>query len=92
MLEPAEIKRWERLTAAMLNHAANDDPEAFAQVVAILAQATAKLPQVAAELRGTLDSRPASFDAAYSWAEIAAPLGITRQAAQQRYGIKSPRG
>lgn len=33
MLDRAKMERWERLTAAMLRHAANDDPEAFVQVV-----------------------------------------------------------
>lgn len=85
MLEPEEVKRWERLTAAMLRHAAEDDPEALAQVVSVLDNARAKLPEVVAELRGQAAHR-SDPGYGYSWAEIGAALGISRQAASQRFG------
>lgn len=86
MLEPSEIKRWERLTDAMLNHAATDDPEAFAQVVAVLERAQGKLPEVARSLRTDDGRHHISNGGGYSWANLARALGISRQAAQQRYG------
>lgn len=87
MLEPAEVKRWERLTAAMLKHAADDDPEAFAQVVAVLDNARAQLPAVADELRG-YGPNGEVYSRGYSWADIGRALGVTRSAAQQRFGRK----
>lgn len=86
MLEPEEMRRWERMTAAMLRRAADDDPEAFAQVVKVLDQARAELPDVCARVRaaaGPDARRGAPF---YSWAQIGAALGVTRQAAAQRFG------
>lgn len=86
MLEQAEIDRWRRLTDAMLRHAAQDDPEAFAQVVDILDRAQAKLPAVAAELRGWGRDELCIRADGYSWADLAGALGVTRSAAQQRFG------
>lgn len=86
MLDKAEMARWERLTDAMLAHAAEDDPEAFAQVVGLVDRARARLPQVAHRLR-LVGDRPGEPDACgYSWGELAKALGISRQAAQQRFG------
>lgn len=86
MLEPAEIKRWERLTDAMLRHAAADDAEAFAQVVEVLDRAAAKLPAVAAILTRTDRAPHPGPGARYSWANLAWALGVTRSAAWQRFG------
>lgn len=87
MLEPTEVARWERLTAAMLRHAAQDDPEAFAQVVAVLDQARAQLPTVVDQLRHA-DPGATPARSGYSWADIGRALGVTRSAAQQRFGRK----
>lgn len=86
MLEPAEIDRWRRLTDAMLDHAAKDDPEAFAQVVELLDRANGMLPGVAGLLRDAWDGERCHALEGYSWAELARPLGITRQACAQRFG------
>lgn len=86
MLDKEEIRRWERLTDAMLDHAAADDPAAFAQVVDVLNRAYAQLPDVAARLRENSDDKARTGAPAYSWSDLAAALGITRQGAQQRYG------
>lgn len=86
MLDREEIARWGRLTAAMLEHAANDDTEAFAQVVELLETAARELPTVAAMLRLPKPLPDGSLAPGYSWAEIAAPLGVTRQAAAKRFG------
>jgi hypothetical protein len=86
MLETAEIERWRRMTAAMLRHAAEDDPEAFAQVVEILDDARDQLPLVAQALRAKADPLGTSYLHGFSWSHIGAALGVTRQAAQQRFG------
>lgn len=87
MLDKAEMGRWERLTDAMLLHAANDDPEAFAQVVQVLERAKAKLPMVAAELRGAHDYSLKDRKGHYSWADLARALGIRRQSAMERFAV-----
>lgn len=89
MLEPAEVKRWERLTDAMLAHAAADDPEAFAQVVRVLERAAAKLPAVAAALVTTGDDADVRPLPGYSWADLARALGTTRQAAHKRFSRRA---
>lgn len=89
MLEPAEVKRWERMTAAMLRHAEEDDPEAFAQIVKVLDDARAKLPEVAQVLTGQYAQTTEPWDGYYSWSQIGRALGITRQAARQRFGQRT---
>jgi len=86
MLEQREIDRWRRLTDAMLRHAAEDDPEAFAQVVNILDRAQAKLPAVADHLRHGGLGRFVAPGPMYSWADLAQALRVTRSAVQQRFG------
>jgi len=86
MLEQREIDRWRRLTDAMLRHAAEDDPEAFAQVVDILDRAQAKLPAVADRLRDDQVREGVNYAPRYSWAHLANALGVTRSAVQQRFG------
>ena len=81
MLDTREMDRWRRLTDAMLAHAAGDDPAAFAQVVHLLDSVTERLPLVAAQLTET-----GPLEARYSWAELAAELGVTKGAAWQRFG------
>jgi hypothetical protein len=82
MIDVAQSKRYEREIRAMLRAAGDDDPEGFAQVVKLLDWAVSEgLREAAARLRGA-DSTGVP---GYSWAEIAAPLGVTRSAAQQRF-------
>lgn len=89
MLEPREINSWRTLTATMLRHAAGDDPEAMRQVADVLAEATANLAQVAAQLRSPNSDGAQAGAGGYSWADIAQAFGITRQAAAQRFGTKA---
>ncbi|MFI0484667.1 hypothetical protein [Actinomadura sp. 9N215] len=54
-------------------------------------EALAHLAEVADELHTTMHTAVTGLRAyGYSWADIARPLGITRQAAQQRFGGDSP--
>jgi hypothetical protein len=82
MFEPNEIRRWERQLSAMLEHAAQDDPEGFAVVVRLLDKAvTDGLRNAASVLRA-----PAHNGApGYSWQDLASALGVTRSAAAQRF-------
>lgn len=77
MLETREVERYERELRAMLRRAGDEDPEGFAMIAQLLVQASNGL-RLAAELNRAQHG--------YSWAELAAALGTTRQAAQQRYG------
>lgn len=86
MLEPREVERWQRLTDAMLKHAAADDAAAFAQVVALIDRAQAKLPAVADQLRLAGRSPGEAGTLAHSWTDLGLALGVTRSAAQQRFG------
>jgi hypothetical protein len=50
----------------------------------------AELARVRDELDAVIDGAVAALRAqGYSWAAIAAPLGVTRQAAQQRFGVNA---
>jgi hypothetical protein len=90
MLERAEVDRWRRLTAAMIRTAGKEDPEALAQVLDVLAQVPDLLVDAVSELRGYPVDRPNSaYLDAYSWADIAAALGVSRQAAQKRFTRKA---
>lgn len=81
MLEPAATKRFTRELNAMLNRAADEDPEGFAVIVGLLDDARARLSSSAEKMR----------EAGYSWQDIARPLGVTRSAAYQRFGSTGAR-
>jgi hypothetical protein len=82
MMEPEELRRWERLTAAMIRKAGEDDPEAFAAVVNILDAARDQLREAAFVLRCAPNQQRG-----FSWFDIGQALGVTRQAAQQRFQL-----
>jgi len=86
VLEPAEVQRWERLTAAMIRKAGQDDPEALAQVIAILDTVPDQLRQAVDQLRCDKLQPGGGAVPGYSWAAIGRALGVTRSAAQQRFG------
>lgn len=76
MLEPSRITRTERELRSLADTVAGDDPEALAELVRIAHWLNTHLvPQTARR----------QHEGGYSWAEIAAPLGITRQSAQERF-------
>lgn len=79
MIEPETAARFRRELAAMVR-AAGDDPEAFATVCALFDAVRDQMPQAVVALR----------DQGFSYADIARALGVTKQAAQQRYA--TPRG
>jgi len=64
-----------RIVHAYARRVATGDVEALRAIVALSADLDAAIGQAVTGLRGY----------GYSWAEIAARLGITRQAAQQRW-------
>jgi hypothetical protein len=72
----------------MIRKAGQDDPEAFAQVVAILETVPDQLRLAVHNLRKPMSESLPDIIAGYSWADIAAPLGVTRSAAQQRFGLR----
>lgn len=88
MLEQGKLDGWRRLGAAILREAAADDPEAFAQVVAIVDEWRADLTVACAQLRAgrQLEGRPSQ--SGYSWEQIGRALGVSRQAAFQRFGVR----
>ncbi|MBF6483833.1 hypothetical protein IU431_06635 [Nocardia otitidiscaviarum] len=66
-----------RVLVEWAREVALSDPDAFAEMVDIAAEFTDALAPTARALRKA---------GGFSWAEIAEPLGISRQAAQQRWG------
>lgn len=64
-----------RMVRAFGKRVGQKDPQALAEIVQIEAELYYATRRAVQSLR----------DAGYSWAEIAAPLGVTRQAAQQRW-------
>lgn len=62
----------------MLRRAGDEDPEGFATIATLIQQACEGLP-LAAELTRARHG--------YSWAQLAAPMGVSRQAAQQRFHV-----
>jgi hypothetical protein len=65
-----------RVIAAYARRVANGDVEALTAMTGLAADLDAAIAQAVTGLRTT----------GYSWAEIGSRLGITRQAAQQRWG------
>lgn len=75
MMEPETVARFKREIDAMARHAA-DDPEAFAQFVQLGEHMDKAGGWAVCDLKAC----------GFSWADIARPLGITRQAAAKRFG------
>ena len=65
-----------RVMRAYARRVARGDVEALADMTGLATELDEAIAQAVIGLR----------DAGYSWAEIAARLGVTRQAAQQRWG------
>jgi len=82
MIEQRDMNRWTRELAAMIRKAGDDDPETFAIITQLLDDAQRKLPAAAARLREPGQNGVRGF----TWAEIAAPLKISKQGAAQRFG------
>jgi hypothetical protein len=62
----------------MLKRAGDEDPEGFAVIAKLIQQACEGLP-LSAELTRSRHG--------YSWAQLAGPMGVSRQAAQQRFHV-----
>lgn len=85
MLESRAFDGWRRLTASVLDQLADDDPDGLAQVLAVLESAQAKLPEIVARMRQADPDDPTG-NPGYSWAQVGQALGVSRQAARQRFG------
>lgn len=76
MLEPSRFTRTERELKSLAAAVAADDAEALAELVRIAQWLNTELVPATGR---------AIHEAGYSWAEIAAPLGISRQSAAERF-------
>ena len=74
--EYARFSSERRSMRAYARRVARGDVEALADMTGLATELDEAIAQAVIGLR----------DAGYSWAEIAARLGVTRQAAQQRWG------
>jgi hypothetical protein len=83
MIEPEELRRWERQIATMLRHAGADDPEGFAAVALLLDRAATEGLRLAAQ---HLRQSDGNGQPGYSWAEIARALDVPKSSAVSRYG------
>lgn len=84
MLEPKAEKLFQRWVKSMLDAAGSDDPETFAFVAKLLTEAAG--PGLAAAADQLRQPPVLAGVPGYSWADIAAPLGITKQTAWERFG------
>lgn len=73
MIEPQDVRRFSRELSALIRKA--NDADGFAVVVGLLAEADDQLRAQARELNSQ----------GFSAAELAAPLGVTRQAVRKRW-------
>jgi hypothetical protein len=89
VLESRSFDGWQRLSRSVLAQVATDDPEALAQVINHLAEVQAALPAVVARMREATTLEDGTVVPGYSWAQIGAALGITRQSAQARFQVKA---
>lgn len=80
MLEPKDVDRYVRELRAMVRRAGDEDAEGFAQIVRLLDAARVALPY-AAEMTRTTHG--------YSYADLAAGLGVRRQSAAERFAVRS---
>jgi hypothetical protein len=71
-----------RILAAYARRVADGDIAAITDLAALADETDAAIGRAVTGLRGF----------GYSWAEIGARLGVTRQAAQQRWGTQPARG
>jgi hypothetical protein len=79
-MEQREVDRLRRHLRAFADK--TDDPETFAILVGLAAEFDELLGEAARKLAATGTPKP------YTWREIAAPLGVSRQAAHKRWGTR----
>lgn len=72
-------RRWQEATVALLADIPEAGPELLADVVSATAEIIRQFPALVATLRA---------EGGWTWEEIADALGISRQAAQQRFGAR----
>lgn len=76
MLEPERITRAQRELRSLVRDAGDNDPEAFAALVGLAEWL---------RVEGLKEAASAQLAHGYSWADVAKPLGITRQSAWARF-------
>lgn len=85
MIDTINLTHYRNELDSMLAAAGEHDPATFAAIVALLDDARRMLPYAAAELR-----KPRQHDdeqtEPYTWGQIGEALGVSRSAAQQRFG------
>ena len=86
MTAVADLTQWTDETLTMLGRLAAGTPAELAAVVTTLDSVREALPAVVAALRANSASAPGRHGHAYTWQEIADALGVTRQAATERFG------
>lgn len=89
MYEPEFVEYLRRSLLSAIRVAGTDDPEAFRQVLDVLDDAQQAVTDAAYQLHWGQDvsDEDAPEAVQYSWAEIGAALGISRQAARSRFAL-----
>lgn len=80
MLEPNDVKRYERELRAMLRRAGDEDPEGFAEIAQLLYTAVDGLESAVLDMRRR----------GYSWRQIADALGVPVSTVHRRWGGTKP--
>lgn len=83
MMEPQELRRWERTLERLTKVAGEGDPEQFAAIVKMLDKVMDEGLKAAA---AALKSDTCNGHRGYSWTDLGDALGTTRQAAHSRFG------
>jgi len=78
MIEPNDVKRYERELRAMLLRAGDEDPEGFAQIAQLITEAFQGLALAANLTRA---------QHGYSWRELAAGMGESSSTVHARYQL-----
>lgn len=81
MIEPQDVKRYQRELRAMLMRAGDEDPEGFAAIAAMLTEAQQSL-WLAAHLTKAQHG--------YSWRELARAMDVSTSTLHERFSVTKP--
>lgn len=84
MTDKRSFDGWQRLSRSVMRDVATDDPAGLAQVRQVLDQLQADYLEAMAALTGQANKWDVTPERPYSHAELAADLGITRQAVSKK--------